>query len=66
MKFKAELVADLLAINFRGQDAYGRSFDVAIDPESARRLIFKLNRILIEQEQMRKKVASSHDGGKVA
>ena len=62
---KGELSVDLVAIYLRGTDAYGKPFDVALDPETARRLIFKLHRMIHEQEKMRREVNSA-GGGKAA
>lgn len=65
MEAKGELSVDLLAIYIRGVDAFGKSFDVALDNETARRLVFKLHRMIREQEEMRRKVNTA-GGGRAA
>lgn len=65
MEVKGNLSVDLVAIYIRGVDAFGKPFDVALDNETARRLVFKLHRMILEQERMRRDVAET-DGGKVA
>lgn len=65
MQVEGELSVDLVAIYMRGTDAFGKPFDVALDQETARRLIFRLHRMVREQEQMRLDVSNA-SGGKVA
>ena len=65
LEVKGNLSVDLLAIYIRGIDAFGKTFDVALDNETARRLVFKLHRMILEQERMRQETAAA-DGGKVA
>jgi hypothetical protein len=62
MSVKGELEADLYAIHFSGTDAFGRPFNIALAPEDAKNLIFRLHRIVLEQEQMRQRVNAAHDG----
>jgi hypothetical protein len=61
-----ELRADLVAIYFSGTDFFGREFEIALDPLDAKNLLFRLHRIILEQEKMRQQVSKAHDGGKVA
>jgi hypothetical protein len=61
-----ELRADLLAIYFSGTDFFGRKFEIALDPQDAKNLLFRLHRIIMEQEEMRLAVNRAHDGGKRA
>lgn len=60
------LTADLLAIYFKGTDLFGQQFEIALDPSDAKNLLFRLHRIILEQEKMRLEVNKAHDGGKVA
>lgn len=65
MEAKGELIADAAGIRFRGTDAEGRPFDVALDAGMARRLIFKLHAMVLEHLRMRARVTQS-DGGRAA
>lgn len=66
MAVNGELRADLLAIYFSGTDLFGQAFEIALDPEDAKNLLFRLHRIILEQEKMRQTVSKAHNGGKVA
>lgn len=66
MAVNGELRADLLAIYFKGTDLFGQPFEIALDPADAKNLLFRLHRIILEQEKMRRQVNKAHDGGKVA
>ena len=66
MAVNGELTCDLYAITFRGTDAFGQKFEIALLPEDAKNLLFRLHRIILEQEKMRREVNAAHDGGKVA
>jgi hypothetical protein len=66
MPSEAFLEADLVVIHFTGTDAFGRKFEVALEPEDAKSLLFKLHRTILKQEEMRQSVNQAHDGGKAA
>jgi hypothetical protein len=66
LAIEGSLTVDLFAIHLRGTDAFGRPFEIALEAEDASKLIFKLHRMILEQEQMRRQVNKAHDGGKVA
>jgi hypothetical protein len=61
-----EVKFDLYAIYIRGRDAFGKKFNIALEDSDARELIFKLHRIILEQQKSRNAVNKAHDGGKVA
>ena len=65
MKATGSVSVDLLAIYVRGIDAFGSPFDIALDPETAKGLVFKLHRMILEQEEMRKAVNEA-GGGRAA
>lgn len=66
MKAQASLEADLVVIHFTGTDAFGREFEVAIDPETAKSLLFKLHRVIMKQEEMRQEVNDARGDGRAA
>lgn len=63
MKVQGELAVTLDVIYLRGVDALGNAFDVALDHETARRLVFKLHAMVMEQARMRLR-ADAERGGK--
>lgn len=65
MAVNGSLKPTLYAIHFEGTDAFGQKFDIALLPEDARNLLFRLHRVILEQEKMKRRVAAK-DGGKVA
>lgn len=66
MAVKGSLTFDLVTVRFQGTDFYGNKFDIHLDPEDAKNLIFRLHRIVRMQAEARLEVNATHDGGKVA
>lgn len=66
MAFKGYMQVDLFGVHLTGKDAFGREFEISIEPDDARRLIFRLHRMVLEVERMRKEVNAASGGGKAA